>query len=101
MRISKKLSQKVLTSELSCGKMTYEIRKLGGETVTVDTKKLIGKIYENGYNRSSFADELQISRETLRKYIRNPQCMPYNIIEQAIGILRLSSDEAKDIFFAS
>ena len=66
----------------------------------VDTQRLIGKIYEKGFNRSSFADELNISRETLRKYIRNPQSMPYNVIEQTIGILKLSSDEAKDIFFA-
>lgn len=68
--------------------------------MTVDTKRLIGKIYENGYNRSSFAGELGISRETLRKYIKNPASMPYTVIEKAISILHLNSEEAKDIFFA-
>lgn len=69
--------------------------------MTVDTKRLIGKMYENGYNRTSFADELEISRETLRKYMKNPHSMPYTVIEKAITALNLKPDEAKDIFFAS
>lgn len=68
--------------------------------MTVDTNRLIGKMYEKGYNKSSFADELNISRETLRKYINKPHTIPYSIIERAIVILKLDSEEAKDIFFA-
>ena len=66
----------------------------------VDTSRLIGKMYERGFNKSSFADELNISRETLRNYLKKPHTIPYSVIERAITILDISSDEAKDIFFA-
>jgi len=81
-------------------RITIVIRKSEVIQVTVNINRLIGKMYEKGYNKTSFADELEISRETLRAYINKPQNMPYSIIEKSISLLGLNSDEAKDIFFA-
>lgn len=67
--------------------------------MTVNVNRLIGKMYEKGFNKTSFADGLEISRETLRSYIKKPQNMPYAIIVRAISLLGLDIDEAKDIFF--
>ena len=66
----------------------------------VDTQKLIGKIYERGYNKTSFAEVLDISRVTLRSYVKNPGSIPYSVIERMSAALSLSADEARDIFFA-
>ena len=100
MQISKKLSQKVLTTAKMSVRITIVIRKSEVIQVTVNINRLIGKMYEKGYNKTSFANELEISRETLRAYINKPQNMPYSIIEKSISLLGLNSDEAKDIFFA-
>ena len=67
----------------------------------VDVQRLIGKIYEQGFNKTSFADELDISRETLRSYVRNPGNIPYDVIVRMNAALKLSPDEARDIFFAN
>ncbi len=68
--------------------------------MSVNVNRFVGKIYEKGYNKTSFANKLKISRETLRAYIKNPQNMPYAIIDASINLLDLNSEEAKDIFFA-
>lgn len=66
----------------------------------IDISKLLGKIAEEGYNKTSFARALGINRNTLCKYLTNYLKMPYEIVAKMAKLLNCSPDEAKTIFFA-
>ena len=66
----------------------------------VDVPKFEGKIVEKGFTKKSFAENvLEVSRETLRNYMRRPETMPYDVISKAAQALCDSSDEVLRIFF--
>lgn len=66
----------------------------------VNVPKLIGRMHERGYNKSSLADACQINRNTLAAYIKNPEKMPYHIIDTIATILCDTPSDASSIFFA-
>lgn len=66
---------------------------------TVNVNKLKGKIYEKGYNKTTLSKKLEIDRNTLSGYLKNPQKMPYDIIDKMASVLCDSKDEASVIFF--
>lgn len=66
----------------------------------VNTKKVIGRMAEMGYNNKSFAEALGISRETLRSYLKHPEKIPYEILSKMAHLLKCSRDEAMFLFFA-
>ena len=68
---------------------------------TVNVDKLIGKIHERGFNKSSFSKELGIDRNTLSAYLNNPKKIPYDVIDKMASILCVTEDEASAIFFAN
>lgn len=67
----------------------------------VDVPRVRGKMAEKGYNISSTAEKLDVDRNTLTSYLKNPEKMPYNVVSQLAEILCDSSDEATAIFFAT
>ena len=67
----------------------------------VNVPRLIGRMYERGYNKSSLADACQIDRNTLASYIKNPAKMPYHIIDTIATILCDTPSDASGIFFTS
>ena len=67
----------------------------------VDVPKLIGRMYECGYNKSSLAHACRIDRNTLASYLKRPEKMPLHIINSMAAILFDDPIEAQHIFFAS
>lgn len=68
--------------------------------ITVNVEKLTGKIYERGYNKSTFSKEIGVDRNTLAAYMRNPKNITYDVLNKMIAVLRINSKEAEEIFFA-
>lgn len=68
--------------------------------MTVNSRKLIGKIYEKGFTRTSFAKEIGITRQTLRNYLNQPKFIPYSVIVSIINTLDLTENELFEILFA-
>lgn len=66
----------------------------------VNVPKLRGKIAERGYNLTTLADELQVNRTTLSRYLAAPERMPYGIINLLARQLCETPEEAEQIFFA-
>lgn len=66
----------------------------------IDIPKLLGKIAEAGYNKASFARALGINRNTLRKYLKYYNKMPYDVIIDMARLLNCTAEEAYSIFFA-
>ena len=67
----------------------------------VDTQKLKGSIIEKGFKMETFAESVGVSVPTLRKYLREPETIPYWFIQESVRTLNLSVSQAKAIFFAS
>ena len=68
--------------------------------VEVNIPRVKGKMAEKGYNMTTLANELKISRSTMKTYLDMPCKMPYHIIAQMATLLCDDTTEAKDIFFA-
>lgn len=68
---------------------------------SVNVPKLEGRIKEKGFNYSSFALALGITRETLRSYLNDYTKMPYRIINLMAVVLDCTKEEAVAIFFCS
>ena len=68
--------------------------------IRIDVPKVRGKMAERGFNITSKATKLGISRNTLSGYLETPEKMPYSIVSDLATILCDTSDEAKSIFFA-
>ena len=65
----------------------------------VNTSKLLGKMTERGYNKTSLSRELNIDRNTFASYINSPEKMPYGIISALADMLCDDVSEAVTIFF--
>ncbi len=65
----------------------------------INIAKVRGKMGEKGYNISTLANSIEINRNTMAEYMRNPSRMPYRVIERLAAILCESKEEAGDIFF--
>lgn len=63
-----------------------------------DTKKLKGKIIENGYTIKSFAEKLKLSAATLSQKINNKIKFSQSDIKAISELLDLTPTEIKDIF---
>lgn len=66
----------------------------------VNVEKLIGKIAEKGFTKSSFAKEIGVGRDTLRSYLKDYRKIPYEVLSKMASVLECSEDEASTIFFA-
>ena len=81
--------------------LTCVIRKEGGENmVSVNVPRVRGKMAEKGYNLTSMADALHITRDTMRNYLNNPAKMPYGVVVNMAEMLCDDAAEATTIFFA-
>lgn len=66
----------------------------------INVPKVRGKIAECGFTITSLAKSLDISRNTLSKYLETPEKMPYDIVARMAALLCDNADEAAAIFFA-
>ena len=74
----------------------------GGEKLySVNIPRVKGKMAERGYNITTLAHELGISRNTLSSYLSNPATMPYDQMSRIAELLCDDASEAANIFFAS
>ena len=64
----------------------------------INIAKVRGKMGEKGYNISTLANSIEINRNTMAEYMRNPSRMPYRVIERLAAILCESKEDAGDIF---
>ena len=67
--------------------------------ISINVPRVRGKMAEHGYNVTSMATKLNISRMTLAKYLEQPQIMPYHIMTAMATLLCDSNEEATSIFF--
>lgn len=66
----------------------------------IDVPKVRGKMAEHGYNITSMAQLLGISRNTLTSYLSAPEKFPYSVVSDMANILCDTNEEAAEIFFA-
>lgn len=66
----------------------------------INANKIIGKMAEKNLTQAELACKLDITRDTLRNYIKEPERMPYRIIDKLADELCDSYKEAQEIFFA-
>ena len=97
----KKSFTKLLTATISCVKMTIRKCKREVKELHIDTHKLKGKIVEKGFRMEDFANATGVSVPTLRKYLREPETIPYRFIQECIDVLNLTRTQVRDIFFAA
>lgn len=67
---------------------------------TVNIPKVKGKMAERGYNNTSFAKALNISRNTLSHYMEDPDSIPYGVLHRMASLLCDDESEVVRIFFA-
>lgn len=67
----------------------------------VDVPKVRGKMAEKGFGIGSLADALEIDRNTMSAYLKNPEKMPYAIVSRMAQLLCDTPEEASSIFFAT
>lgn len=67
----------------------------------VDIAKVRGKMAEQGYNITSFAERIGVNRNTMSSYLRDPSGIPYEVLDLMADSLCESYEEASPIFFAS
>ena len=71
----------------------------GGEKLySVNIPRVKGKMAERGYNITTLAHELGISRNTLSSYLSNPATMPYDKMSRIAELLCDDASEAANIF---
>lgn len=69
--------------------------------IRINTQKVIGRMAELGYTKTSLAAALGIDRSTLAKYLKNPDVMPYGIMaKMALLLCGDSVAETRRVFFA-
>lgn len=66
--------------------------------LTVNANKLRGKIAEKGYTISSLASDMNVTRDTMSRYIKDPRAMQLGQIIRLASLLCDSDEEAKSIF---
>lgn len=67
----------------------------------VDIAKVRGKMGEKQFSIRSLSEVLDIDRNTLAGYLKEPEKIPYRVLSNMALILCDSADEAKQIFFAN
>lgn len=67
----------------------------------VDVAKVRGKMAEKGYSITSLAERIDVNRNTMAAYLRDPSGIPYDVLSLMAEILCDSLEEAVPIFFAS
>lgn len=65
----------------------------------INIGRVKGKIAEKGYNIGTLASVLGVDRNTVAKYMKNPEEMKYRTIVQLAECLCDDYDEAISIFF--
>ena len=73
--------------------------KRKGENLMVNTAKLKGKIVEAGYNFTTFADVIKMSRPTLRNKLNGKADFKADEIEKICLTANISQAEMIAIFF--
>lgn len=69
--------------------------------IRINTQKVIGRMAELGYTKTSLAAALGIDRSTLAKYLKNPDVMPYGIMaKMALLLCGENLTETRRVFFA-
>lgn len=66
----------------------------------VDVPRVKGKMAENGYNITSLAHAIDVSRNTLSSYLANPSNIPYDKLALIASLICRDVAEAAEIFFA-
>lgn len=66
-----------------------------------NTNKLKGRIFERGYNLSSFSVAMGISRPSLRRKMQGKTDFWATEIKRACVLLQITSEEISEYFFAS
>ncbi len=66
-----------------------------------DIAKLKGKIVEKGFSQGTLAREAGIDRSTLYRKMKAGNSFTIGEANKISGILKLSKDEAMEIFFAN
>lgn len=66
----------------------------------MNVNKIVGKMAEKDLTQAELAGKLDITRDTLRNYMKEPERMPYRIIDRLAEELCDSYKEAREIFFA-
>jgi hypothetical protein len=66
---------------------------------TIDVDEIYGYIGKRRMTRKELSSRLKITENTLRKYLNNPDDMPYGIAVEIPVILDIPEEEAKRIFF--
>lgn len=67
----------------------------------MNISKLLGKIAEKGLRKKDAAAIAEVSYPTFQKYLTNPDCMPYRVIQKLANALCDTKEEAVEIFFAA
>ncbi len=66
----------------------------------IDVNRVRGKMAERGLTITSFAERLEINRNTLASYLECPNKTPYYVVCNMASILCDNTAEAISIFFA-
>lgn len=66
---------------------------------SVDIPRVKGKMAERGYNITTFANKLGVSRNTMSSYLSNPKTIPYDKLSLMAEMLCDGNEEAASIFF--
>lgn len=66
----------------------------------INISKVRGKMAERDLSTKQLANELGVSQNTLRNYMKNPMSMPYRVVAALAEKLCENKDEAEAIFFA-
>ncbi|WPC08785.1 helix-turn-helix transcriptional regulator [Globicatella sp. PHS-GS-PNBC-21-1553] len=66
----------------------------------VNSKLLKAKIAENGYNIGTLAHEIGVDRDTISNILNGKTKPSYPVMNGIFFTLKLTSDEATNIFFA-
>lgn len=90
-------------SYFACVILTLNVRNAKGVDAiyTINVPELKGRIVAKGYNNTSFAEAINVSRNTLTNYLRQPDMIPYVVMIKTINVLNLSENQILDIFFAN
>jgi plasmid maintenance system antidote protein VapI len=67
----------------------------------VDVPRVKGKMAERGFTITSLSEKLDVDRNTLSSYLKNPNKLPYEVVSNMAKLLCDNADEASSIFFAS
>lgn len=65
----------------------------------INKNKLRGRIFTSGYNLATFADAMELNRNTICNIVNGKNQPSYFVLIQIIDTLQLTSEEFNEIFF--